>query len=82
MRRLAFGLAAALFVLTACDGSADSEHDVQRVAPAQPPSVTWGECPADIEVTFTGRHDCGVLTVPVDRADPSKGTLDLTVARA
>jgi hypothetical protein len=82
VRRLVVGLAAALLVLTSCDGSADSEHDDQRVAPAQRPSVAWGECPADIEVTFTSRHDCGVLTVPVDRADPSQGTLDLTVARA
>ena len=36
----------------------------------------------DIEVTFTARHECGVLTVLVDRADPSKGTLALTVGRA
>ena len=47
-------------------------------SPPFQPSIAWGECPTDIEVTFTARHECGVLTVLVDRADPSKGTLELT----
>ena len=77
MRRPVVGLAAvALLVATACDDTDDRE-----AAPFQP-SIAWGECPSDVEVTFTARHECGVLTVLVDRADPSKGTLELTVGRA
>ena len=77
MRRPAVALAAvALLVATACDDTDDRE------AQSFQPSIAWGECPTDIEVTFTARHECGVLTVLIDHADPSKGTLELTVGRA
>lgn len=58
----------------------DEPEDVREAT--RKPSLVWGECPPDVEVTFKYPHACGLLTVPVDREDPAKGTLDLTVARA
>jgi hypothetical protein len=45
------------------------------------PTLTWGECPDDVEVTFLSRHECGRLTVLADRSDPDGPTLSLLVSR-
>ena len=38
-----------------------------------PPTVAWAACGEGLE--------CGTLTVPLDHADPAKGTVDLFVKR-
>lgn len=45
------------------------------------PTLTRGECPDDVEVTFLSRHECGWLTVLADRSDPDGPTLRLLVSR-
>jgi pimeloyl-ACP methyl ester carboxylesterase len=45
------------------------------------PVLGWGECPADVEVTFISRHECGTLTVLEDRAQPNGPTVDLLVVK-
>lgn len=39
--------------------------------------IHWGPCPADFEASMK----CGRLNVPLDYADPAKGTVDLAVTR-
>ena len=46
------------------------------------PTLTWGDCPADVEATFVSRHECGTLTVLADRAEPNGPTIDLLLVRA
>lgn len=41
-------------------------------ATAPPPTLMWAPC---------GFAECATLTVPLDHDDPSKGTIDLAVAR-
>ena len=77
--RLAAVMAVFALVGTGCT-SGDKPEDEQETM--WKPKLSWGECPPEVEVTFKYAHTCGVLTVPVDRGDPSKGTLGLTVARA
>ena len=43
------------------------------VAGTPPPTVAWAACGEGLE--------CGTLTVPLDHADPAKGTVDLFVKR-
>ncbi len=76
--RLAVAVAALALLGTGCWGG---EPGGERQTSTER-SLVWGECPTDVEVTFNYPHACGVLTVPVDRDDPSKGTIGLTVARA
>jgi hypothetical protein len=45
------------------------------------PTLTWGACPDDVEITFISRHQCGRLTVLADRSDPEGPTLSLLVSR-
>lgn len=72
MRALAVGLTAAILLLTpSCTPQPDP-----------PSTLVWGDCPADVEATFLARHQCGTLTVPVNRSRPDGPTLDLLVARA
>jgi pimeloyl-ACP methyl ester carboxylesterase len=50
---------------------------------ASPVSVlSWGTCPPAVEATFLTRHQCGTLTVPIDRSRPASGTTSLLVTRA
>jgi pimeloyl-ACP methyl ester carboxylesterase len=74
-RRLAV-VAACLMVttgLTAC--TAQPEPKPFR------PSLTWGPCPDDVEVTFLTAHQCGTLTVLANRTKPGHGTVKLLVAK-
>jgi pimeloyl-ACP methyl ester carboxylesterase len=45
------------------------------------PTLVWGDCPDDVETTFLTAHECGILTVLADRAEPTGGTLRLLVAK-
>lgn len=45
------------------------------------PLLVWGACPADVEVTFISRHECGMLTVLENRAKPNGKTIDLLVVK-
>ena len=74
MRRLVLAVLTPLLVLTACSGD-DTEP------PAFSPTLAWGDCPPDVEVTFLSRHECGILTVLANRAEPSGPTIELLVAR-
>jgi pimeloyl-ACP methyl ester carboxylesterase len=49
-------------------------------APFQP-TLEWGACPDDVETTFLTPHECGILTVLVDRAEPTGATLSLLVGK-
>jgi pimeloyl-ACP methyl ester carboxylesterase len=52
------------------------------VSSARPSALRWGECPADVEATFISPHECGILTVLADRAEPDGPTIDLLLVRA
>jgi hypothetical protein len=45
------------------------------------PTLTWGDCPGQVEAQFISRHECGELIVPQDRADPNGPTLRLQVLK-
>jgi hypothetical protein len=90
-RRAAALVTGAILLVAACDATGagtrsqtdrPSVHDAEETKGSFEPSITWVDCPADISVTFTDRHKCGVLEVMTDRTDPSKGTLELLVGRA
>jgi len=74
VRRLVLAVLTPLLVLTACSGD-------ETEPPAFSPTLAWGDCPPDVEVTFLSRHECGTLTVLANRAEPSGPTIDLLVAR-
>lgn len=54
--------------------------------PSQPdgtsvPSLSWVECPADVEAQFVSRHECGELTVLQNRERRDGPTLKLLVLK-
>ena len=77
--RLVAVMAVFALLATGCTSEDTPEDDHDSTLK---PTLTSGECPPDVEFTINHPHECGVLTVPVNRDNPSKGTLDLTVARA
>ena len=74
-----FVLAVALSA-TACtnDPDPDPDPDLDGGTKAAP-QVVWHACDQAVEATFLSKHRCGTLTVPQDRRDPDRGTLDLPV---
>ena len=58
---------------TACGGDSAASFE---------PTLEWGACPGDIEVTFLSRHECGTLTVLEDRNEPDGRTVQLLVVKA
>jgi pimeloyl-ACP methyl ester carboxylesterase len=91
MRRTALvGLTAV--VLAACSGGGDgapiASRDISGVtdpaAPVDDPSAGGNADPLDFTIEWTqvsDRADEGILTVPLDYADPAGDTIDLYVAR-
>ena len=45
------------------------------------PTLEWGACPGDVEVTFLSHHQCGTLTVLEDRDRPDGPTVQLLVVK-
>lgn len=66
------------FLLIGIAGSACAQTTGLPIAAPAPPPIDWQACP---DSPFTNR-DCATLTVPLDYANPSAGTIDLPVARA
>lgn len=75
-RSVLLALAGSL-ALAGCTLGTDPEPAV-----AFTPTLVWGQCPSDVEVTFLARHECGTLTVLADRMDPEGPRVELMVARA
>jgi pimeloyl-ACP methyl ester carboxylesterase len=66
-----------LVALLGCGAVACAEESTRSFKP----TLKWGECPADVEVTFLSRHQCGVLTVPEDRNKSNGHTVELLVVK-
>jgi pimeloyl-ACP methyl ester carboxylesterase len=58
--------------VTACSGNSEASFE---------PTLEWGTCPADVEVTFVSRHECGTLTVLEDRNEPDGRTVELLAVK-
>ena len=58
--------------VAACGGDSEASFE---------PTLEWGGCPGDVEVTFLSRHECGTLTVLEDRDEPDGRTVDLLVVK-
>ena len=58
--------------VAACGGDSEASFE---------PTLEWGACPGDVEVTFLSRHECGTLTVLEDRDEPDGRTVDLLVVK-
>ena len=56
----------------ACGGDSEASFE---------PTLEWGGCPGDVEVTFLSRHECGTLTVLEDRDEPDGRTVELPVVK-
>jgi hypothetical protein len=72
--RLLASLGVVVLALAACTAIGSSNM-------AFHPSLTWGQCPIDVEIQFISRHQCGWLTVLEDRSKPEGRTLQLFVVK-
>ena len=77
MKRATRGAALSSLLLiaavAACGGDSEASFE---------PTLEWGACPGDVEVTFLSRHECGTLTVLEDRDEPDGRTVELLVVKA
>lgn len=73
---LACGHPAAVAVAAGRAGPAERGYGAE---PSQAPRISWGKCPVE---SVPDSMQCGTIEVPLDYADPAKGTTTVAVAVA